>query len=137
MIFQDNNVLSTRESIKILSDYIMLVSVSNDFSNLYYGRSGISISLFEASRYLDDGFTEEYAFNLLQQSLLYDKSDISFDKGLTGIGFSLLYLIKNKFIDAKFEDLFSEQLEKIKGTIYRLSLEDIVIDNIVDSLVSR
>lgn len=134
MVYQYNKVLSVRESIKILSDYIMLVSVSNDFSNFYYGRSGISISLFEASKYLNDEYTEEYAFRLLQQSLLYDKTDISFDKGLSGIGFSLLYLINNKFIDAKIDDLFSGQIKIIKETINRLSLEDISIENIDDYL---
>lgn len=70
-------------------------------------------ALFEAARSLQDEFIEDQAFKLLQEALVSKTDDISLENGMSGIGYVLLYLIRNNFVDADFDELFSEQLEKI------------------------
>jgi hypothetical protein len=54
----------------------------------------------------------------LQESLALSNAkntNINVENGLSGIAFVLLYLIKNKFIDADFEELFREQTIQIQS----------------------
>jgi hypothetical protein len=96
-----------------LIDYVLLNACSINSSGLYNGKVGIALALFEAARYIQDEYIEEQAFDLLQESLISKTEDLSFENGLSGIGYVLIYLIENEFIDADFDELFSEQLEKI------------------------
>lgn len=73
----------------------------------------MALALFEVSRYLQDEYIEEQAFDLLQEALLSKSEDISFENGLSGIGYVLIYLLENKFIEGDFEELFESKLEKI------------------------
>lgn len=99
--------------IRKLVDYTLLNACSINSSGLYNGKAGISLALFEVARYLQDEYTEEQAFDLLQEALVSKTEDISFENGLSGIGYVLIYLIENEFIDADFNEIFSEQFEKI------------------------
>lgn len=105
----NKEILDLKGTIRTLADYVMLNSVATDSTSLYYGRAGISICLFEASRYLNDEYIEDYAFTLLKQSLVNEKKDIRFDAGLSGIGYALAYLIRNEFVDADLHELFQIQ----------------------------
>ena len=49
----------------------------------------------------------------MQESLVIKINDISFENGWAGIGYVLLYLIENKYLDADFDELFGEQYEYI------------------------
>jgi hypothetical protein len=111
----DNNVkkLDLKSVVRVLTEYVMLNSTVTDSTSLFYGRSGISLCLFHVARFLDDEFIEGHAYKLLKQSLLNTKNDIRFDTGLSGIGYSLHYAIRNKFIDADFFDVFRAQHEII------------------------
>jgi hypothetical protein len=98
-----------------LIDLILLNAYAVHSAGLYNGKSGLSLCLFEISNNLNDERIEKYAVDLLQTSLvLVAKSkNINFEDGQAGVGFVLLYLIKNKLIDADFEDLFGKQLNDI------------------------
>jgi len=100
-----------------LIDFILLNSSSVNSSGLYNGKAGISLTLFEVSRYFQNEYIEEEAFNLLQEALLSKNEGISFENGLSGIGFVLFYLIENKFINADFSELFGDNLRKITVTL--------------------
>ena len=69
----------------------------------------MSLTLFEASRVLADEYLEEQASQLLQEALLVRTQDISFENGLSGIGYTVLYLLENGFIETEFEDVFGKQ----------------------------
>ncbi|GHU63137.1 hypothetical protein FACS1894160_3220 [Bacteroidia bacterium] len=105
--------------IQKLVEYIMLNAYSVKSIGLYNGKVGLSLCLFEVARYLNDESIEEYAFGLLQESLaLSSKSkNTGFESGLSGVGFGLLYLIKNQFIDANVEELFGEQIGRIQSLL--------------------
>lgn len=103
----------TNHDIRKLSDYVLLNAYSVNSTSLYNGKAGMSLSLFEVARYLNDESIEEHAFELLQESLLSKNDDIGFEYGLSGIGYVLQYLIENEFIDADFDEFFGEQTGKI------------------------
>lgn len=100
-------------AIRKLIDYLLLNAYSVNSTGLYSGKVGLSLCLFEVSKLLQDEYIEEQAFELLQESLLSINTDISFENGLSGIGYVLLYLIENKFIEADFEESFGGSLKKI------------------------
>lgn len=105
--------MESTDMIRKLTDYLLLSKYQVDFSGLYNGKMGIALGLFEAARYLHDDTIEDEAFNLLQESLLTKNKDVSFENGWSGIGYTLLYLIEEKFIDADFDEIFKEHSEEI------------------------
>lgn len=108
-----NECLDIRSVVRSMAEYVMLNSAVTDSTSLFYGRAGMSICLFQAARFLGDEFIEDYAFDLLMQSLLNEKKDIRFGTGLSGIGFVLKYTIDQKFVDADFGEIFHKQHEMI------------------------
>lgn len=103
----------SKNTIYQLIDYILLNAYSVNSTGLYNGKAGLSLCLFETSRCLGDSYIEEQAFNLLQEALLNKNQDIGFENGLSGIGYVLVYLIRHKFVEADFYELFEEHLKKI------------------------
>jgi hypothetical protein len=99
--------------IRKLVDYVLLNACSVSSTGLYNGKAGLSLCLFEVARALEDEYIEEQAFELLQEALLSKNADIGFENGLAGIGFTLLYLIENQFVDADFDEMFGENFAKI------------------------
>ncbi len=94
-------------------DYLLLNCCSVNSSGLYSGKAGMALALFEAARFLHDDYIEERAFELLQEALITKTEDISLENGLSGIGYVLLYLVHDNFIDADFEELFGDQHKKV------------------------
>lgn len=99
--------------VRKIVDYILLNACSVNSSGLYNGKAGMALALFEAARYLQDNYIEEQAFDLLQEALITQTEEISFENGLGGIGYALLCLMHNDFVDADFQELFGEQHQKI------------------------
>lgn len=108
------------KEIRELTDFILLNACCTRSLGLYNGKTGMALALFEVSRYLHDYYLEEQAFDLFQEALLAETEDISFENGLSGIGWTLLYLIENKLIDADFDEVFGQQYNKIKTAFARL-----------------
>jgi hypothetical protein len=100
-----------------LVDYILLNAYSVNSTGLYKGKAGLSLCLFEVARFQEDEYIEGHSFDLLQEALLTKNGDIGFENGLSGIGYVLLYLIENKFVEADFHELFGNNLKKIEETL--------------------
>lgn len=107
--------------IRKLTEYVLLNAYSVDSTGFYNGKAGVSLCLFEIAKILDDSYFEEHAFELLKESLLSKNEDIGFENGLSGIGYVLRYLIKHEFIEGEFNDLFGDNMKKIKDRVARLS----------------
>lgn len=105
------------ETVRKLVDYVLLNACAINSTGLYNGKVGLSLCLFEISRALNDEYIEEQAFDLLQEALLTKNDDISFENGISGIGYALLYLLSNKFIEADYNELFEENQSKIFNKI--------------------
>ena len=113
--------------IQKIADYVLLNSSAMNSTGLYNGRAGVALCLFEVARYMEDAYLEESALELLREALLTENEDVSFENGLSGIGFSLLYLTENKFVNADFFELFGNNLEKIISTIKKWNEQDAAI----------
>ncbi|MCC8145345.1 MAG: hypothetical protein LIO93_02660 [Bacteroidales bacterium] len=102
-----------------LTSYLLYNAYSLKSIGIYNGKAGLSLSLFETARYLQDESIEEHAFELLQESLVLgeNEDDLTFENGISGIGFVLLYLIQNQFIDASFDELFGEYAKRIVSVV--------------------
>lgn len=101
------------ETIRKLVDYILLNACSVNSSGLYNGKAGMALALFEAARLLNDEKIESKAFDLFQESLIRHNNDFGFEDGLSGLGYVLIYLIINRFIDADFDEIYKDSCEKI------------------------
>ena len=100
-------------SIRKLVDYLLLNACSVNSSGLYSGKAGMALALFEAGRYLQDENIDNQAFDLFQEALVTKNEDIGFENGLAGVGYILLYLTENGFVNADFNEIFNDQCEKI------------------------
>lgn len=100
-------------TIRKITNHLILNASSVKSSGLYNGKAGIALALFEVARFLQDDEIENKAFDLFQECLVRPANDYSFENGLSGIGYALIYLITNKFINADFNEIFKEQSEKI------------------------
>lgn len=96
-----------------LVDWVLLNSTATSSAGLYNGKAGISLSLFDVARVLNDSYISDWASELFKEVFLTKDDDVSFEYGLSGIGYSLLYLIEYKYIEADFEDIFEELLNLI------------------------
>lgn len=96
-------------------DYVLLNSCAVSSSGLNNGKAGMSLCLFEGSRYFEDEKLEGHAFELLRESIVLSgkAADYTFESGLAGVGFVLLYLLENRFLEGEFNELFGEQLQEI------------------------
>lgn len=103
--------------VRKLADYVMFNTCSTSSYSLYSGKSGMALSLFETAGFLHDEYIEEQAFQTLQEALLTRTKDISFENGLCGIGYELIYLIRNTMLEADLEELFEENLQIIYNTL--------------------
>lgn len=105
--------MNIKELLRFLCEPILINGCSTYAPGLYSGKAGYALALFMANTYLDEEYIEQRAYDLLRESLLAQLDNISFEDGLSGIGFALLFLIRNDFIEATFEELFDEQHQKI------------------------
>lgn len=92
-----------------IAAYIIQNSAALTSSGLFDGKAGHALCLFEIGRLTLDEKIEDSAFQIFQEALLSKTQSITFDNGLSGIGYVLLYLIKHKHIEADFNDLFEKQ----------------------------
>ena len=104
-----------RNLIRKQADFVMLNSCSVSSSGLYNGKAGMSWALFETARLLDDEYMEEQALQTLQEALLTQTKNVGFEKGLSGIGYVLLCLIRDGLVDADFDELFADKLALVHG----------------------
>lgn len=109
-----------KEAVKKIADQIIKNVNKVDSTGLYNGKAGLSLSLFLAAEYLQDEHIDEAANKLFLESLLIRNSDISFENGLSGVGYSLLYLLEKEIVDADFDEVFGTQYETIIRSLERI-----------------
>ncbi len=111
-----------KSRIKRIADVLLLNgSFTNDIS-LFNGKMGIAIFLYKYSAKEKQKIYEEYADELIDEICeninLYCPND--FEIGLSGIGWGIEYLIKNKFIDTESKDILNEFDKVISQNNYTL-----------------
>ena len=117
-----------------LVDYLLFNVCSINQPGLYYGKAGIALALFELSRQWRNDYWEEQAFEILREALSTPTSDTGFENGLSGIGYTLLYLIDNKFVEADFKELFAENTNNIKRKLQHGHTSEPTVTDIADRI---
>ena len=102
-----------QEIIRKIAELIMQNAENTNSIGLYDGKAGLSLSLFIAAGYLQNEYIEDVAYKLFQESLIRKNNEISFESGLAGIGYVMLYLLENKYLEADFDEIFGIQCESI------------------------
>lgn len=109
-----------KERLYLLIDTLLLHGCSLNSSGLYYGKAGLSFSLFCASQYLNDEYIEEQASELLQEALLSEGKIKDFQNGTAGIAYVLILLDKIGWIKANIFELWNEKIQAILEEIHNI-----------------
>jgi len=114
-----NNDLKKKigDRLQRIANVLLINSSFIDNPGLLNGKTGISIFFYEYGRYLNNKIYTDYAGKLIDE--IYEEiainTPLDFANGLTGIGWGIEYLVKNKFVDADTD----EALADIDNAVYR------------------
>jgi hypothetical protein len=115
-----------------IADLLLLNSGFTDNPGLMNGKMGIAIFFYHYYRYSGYEIYNEFAGELLDQ--VYEEINTStpadFENGLTGIGWGIEYLVRNKFVDADTDEALSE----VDDTLYRRRLHSSILIDSSDSV---
>lgn len=83
---------------------------------LYHGKMGIVLFFVHYARYADNVLYEEYAGDLLDEIFedIHAGFALDFENGLSGIGWGILYLLKNEFMEGDPDEVLSDIDQKIR-----------------------
>lgn len=97
---------------------------------LYHGKMGIIIALLHYARYTNNSIYTDFAWGLLNE--VFDEihlvDSVSLESGYSGIGWALVYIIKNNFLTGDPDFILSE-IDKI--------VNNVDLDKIDDSSVEK
>ena len=96
----------------------MQVSVVADFYPILFQKCDdlrAVIFFFHYARYTGNSLYEDFAEEFLNEILenLHTETPISFKRGLAGIGWGMLYLIKQGFMETDIQETFKDMDEKV------------------------
>ena len=86
--------------------YLLLEKDIKDLG-LYQGKIGLSLFYFMYARYSGNSILEDYAEELFYEVFanVSSETSICFGDGLAGIGWTIIYLYQNHYIDGEIRDL--------------------------------
>lgn len=118
VLYQESKI---DENLRRIANVLLLNASFIDNLGLLNGKMGIAIFFYHYSRYTHNKIFDEYAGELLDE--IYEEinatTPVNFENGLTGIGWGIEYLVKNKYVQADTD----EALEEIDNLIYRIRLQ--------------
>lgn len=116
--------------------HLMLQSPFEEDLGLFYGKMGIAIFFFHYGRYLKNNVYVEIGNELLDSiwNNINSKMTISFNSGLSGIGWGIEYLIQNQFIQGNSNDV-CEDIDKTIMQLNLLKLADKTLDTGLDGIL--
>jgi hypothetical protein len=117
----NHNLLRKIENrLQRIANVLLLNASFIDNPGLLNGKMGIAIFFYHYSRYKKNKIYEDYAGELIDE--IYEEinssTPVNFENGLTGIGWGVEYLVRNKFVQADTD----EALADIDTSVYRNSL---------------
>lgn len=92
----DKDVLLRR-----IANHLLINASFLDNLGLFYGKMGIALFFAHYSRYVKNDIFEDYMEVLLKDIYkeVDENSSIDFPNGLCGIGWGIIYLLKNQFVE--------------------------------------
>lgn len=107
------------EEIHHIASYLILNHHKCSDLGLYYGKTGISIFFFHIYKYTSKKIFSEIAFQYMEdiQSQINLNTLINYERGLSGIGTGIQYLIRNKLIEGDINEILEDFDEIIVDTV--------------------
>lgn len=101
--------------LKRVANHLIVNASSLDNLGLYNGKMGIVLFFVHYARYIDKSIYDDYANELLGEIYeeLNDDMLINFRNGLCGIGWGILYLLENNFMDGDSNEILEDIDKKI------------------------
>jgi len=130
----NNNLLLEKIENRLhrIANVLLLNASFIDNPGLLNGKMGIAIFFYHYSRYTKNKIYEDYAGELIDE--IYEEINtstlVNFENGLTGIGWGIEYLVKNKFVQADTD----EALADIDNTLYNHRINNPILINSGDDL---
>lgn len=105
---------------------MMLNAIFIDNPGLAIGKMGIAILMYHYARFTGDKSCEEFAGTLIDHIYrdMSSSTPLDFENGLSGIGWGLIYLVKNGFIEGDLNVV----LEEIDNAISRENNREVESD---------
>lgn len=110
----ESNIVKAKLLSRIANHLILYTSFAKDLG-LYHGKTGVALFFSHYARYTGNLLYDEYAGELLEEVMqeLHTDLPIDFESGLCGIGWSINYLIQNKFMQGDANEILYEIDQKI------------------------
>lgn len=113
--------------VRRIANVLLLNASFTDNPGLLNGKMGIAFFFYHYSRYTRKKIYEDYAAELIDE--IYEdintSTPVNFENGLTGIGWGIEYLVKNKFVRADTDEVLTEVDNSVfRNSIYRPFLLD-------------
>lgn len=113
-----------------IADHLVVNSSFLTNLGLFHGKMGIVLFFVHYARYTDNAIYEEYAGDLLDEIFedIHAGITLDFENGLSGIGWGLLYLLKNHFMEGDLDEVLLDIDQKMM---------EINLSRVVDPSVER
>lgn len=98
-----------------IANHLILNSSSLTDLGLFHGKMGVVLFFFHYANYTNNIYYQEYAGVLLDEIFedIHAGITLDFENGLSGIGWSLLYLLKNHFVEGDPDEVLADIDQKM------------------------
>lgn len=102
---EDKNI-----QLRYIADHLIVHSGGLSNLGLYHGKMGIVLFFVHYARYTNNPIYQECAENLLDEIFedIHAGITLDFENGLSGIGWGLLYLLKNQYVEGDPDEVLSD-----------------------------
>ncbi len=102
--------ITARFELQQIANHLIINSSFLTDLSLYHGKMGIVLFFYSYARYTGNTVYEEFAGELLDEIFeeIHDRIGVDFENGLSGIGWGILYLLQNEYIDGNPDDILED-----------------------------
>lgn len=122
---EDKNI-----QLRYIADHLIVHSGGLSNLGLYHGKMGIVLFFVHYARYTNNPIYQEYAGDLLDEIFedIHAGITLDFENGLSGIGWGILYLLKNHFVEGNPDEVLLDIDQRMM---------EINLSRVVDKSVER
>ncbi len=115
---QEKDILQKRDILPEIADFLFQKPMPSDVG-IIEGVMSEVLFFFHYARFTHEEQWQEHAYSLLNKILVVDaeKLSVDFEKGLSGIGWGLLYLQEQGFIDEEMVEPYLLQIDSLVMSI--------------------
>lgn len=111
------NMKNNNQLLQRIVNHLILHTSLLDNLGLCHGKMGVVIFLYHYARFMDSRIVMEFADDLLKETIdeMHDELPIDFANGYCGIGWSIEYLLHEKFVEGDSSEILIDIDKKIMG----------------------